>query len=166
MIPIHAGNNVAGIASRSRDGGFLAEVIRAFGYKVIRGSTSRGALGAFRSGLRALQDGASPALALDGPRGPRHHAHKGAVSLAAHSGRPIVFAVSYVWPVVHVRSWDRFQIPMPWARVCIAYGVLPAPQNEREAIEAANLTLVDQMMALRESLRTSVSLSPSHFSDD
>ncbi|MGB0639411.1 MAG: lysophospholipid acyltransferase family protein [Myxococcota bacterium] len=166
MIPVHAGSKVAGMASRSQDGAFLAEVIGAFGYTVIRGSSSRGGLAAFRSALRALQADVSPALALDGPRGPRHQAHMGAVSLAAHSGRPIVFAVSHAWPAVHLRSWDRFQIPLPWARIRIAYGEIPAPQNDRASIEAANTVLVKQMRGLHDSLRTSASLSPSHFSGD
>jgi lysophospholipid acyltransferase (LPLAT)-like uncharacterized protein len=165
MIPVHAGPKIAGLASWSQDGSILARVIEKLGYAVIRGSSSRGALTAFRNGLRGMEAGVSPALALDGPRGPRHRAHKGAVSLAAHSGRPIVYAVSHVWPVIRLRSWDRFQIPMPWARVQIAYGMMPAPMNERTCIEEASIALAERMLALQQDLRTSASLAPLRFSD-
>ena len=157
LVPIHADSRIAGMASWSKDGSLLAQVIQQLGYSVIRGSSSRGALSGFRQGLTALRSGSSTALALDGPRGPFQQANKGAVSLAAHSGRPIVFAVSHVWPAVRLNSWDRFQIPMPWAQVRIAYGVMPAPINDKASIQAANVAMMERMQALHRELRTSFS---------
>lgn len=154
LVPVHADQRIAGMASLSQDGSLLARVIQELGYSVIRGSGSRGAFSAYRDGLRAIESGFSPALALDGPRGPFHHAHKGAVSLSAHSGRPIVYAVSHAWPVIRLKSWDRFQIPMPWARVHIAYGVMAAPMTQSAAIEEANVAIVEHMNALNHQLKT------------
>ena len=58
---------------------------------MVRGSTSRGGRGAILALHRALvKHGASPLLAPDGPRGPRHVAKSGAVLLAQFGQAPIV----------------------------------------------------------------------------
>ena len=108
--------------SASRDGERIARITQQLGYVPVRGSTSKGSLAATRRLVASLRAGELTAITPDGPRGPRRRAQPGVVAVARLSGRPIVaigIGVARCW---RLRSWDRFAIPMPFARVCYAYG--------------------------------------------
>lgn len=150
VIGPHAKLGLLGMVSLSRDGELLAQVLLALGYKVARGSSSRGGAAAARACLRQLQQGTSPALAVDGPRGPRHCVQPGAVTLSALSRRPILYVVAHARPAVRLRSWDRFVVPAPFARVTIAYGRMEAP--ERGDLDAATAELGERMRAASAAL--------------
>ncbi len=151
MVATHAGRGFLGMASLSRDGELLARVIRRLGYRVVRGSASRGGREALRRCQAALAAGGPPpALALDGPRGPRHEPHAGALVLAARARVPVVFGVSRARPAIRLRSWDRFEIPLPGARVRVAYGRLPPPDPGE--IESARAELRRRMERLAAEL--------------
>jgi lysophospholipid acyltransferase (LPLAT)-like uncharacterized protein len=150
MIRAHAHRGFVGLASRSLDGELLTQVIARFGYEVVRGSSSRGGPAAIRQCIRVLERGGSPALAIDGPRGPRHVPHPGVVGLAMRTGRPILFGVARPSRAWTVRSWDGFEIPLPGAEIVIRYGVLPAPAE----IEPGLAELASRMEALGASTST------------
>jgi lysophospholipid acyltransferase (LPLAT)-like uncharacterized protein len=107
--------------SASRDGELIARVTEHLGYEPVRGSTSKGSLGATRRLVAALRAGERTAITPDGPRGPRRQAQAGLVAAARLSGRPVValgIGVARCW---RLPSWDRFAIPVPFSRVCYAY---------------------------------------------
>ncbi len=135
--------DVAGMASHSPDGELLARCIERLGYPAIRGSTSRGGRQAFARCLERMAAGSSIGLAVDGPRGPLHQPHVGAAAMAARVGRPIAWMVGHAAPRLQLRSWDRFEIPLPFARVELAYGLVePAPDpDDRDAVQASRLHL-------------------------
>jgi len=70
---------------------------------------------------------------VDGPRGPAGIVKAGAVRLANAAGAAIVpFYVSAdrAW---YFRSWDRFMLPKPFARVTIRFGdIIPWKTMETE----------------------------------
>ena len=117
------GFRVTTFSSHSSDGELGAKLGKMWRARVVRGSTSRGAI----RGLRALQraatrDGRSPVMIPDGPCGPRRRAKPGTVLLARMCQLPIVpmaFASDRSW---HLGSWDRMTIPKPFARVHLAIG--------------------------------------------
>lgn len=122
MIARHRHLGLTAMISLSNDGSFLLRVIEALGYQAVRGSTSKGAMAALRAARRVLQGGGRPTLAVDGPRGPEKQVQPGAETLARLEGVPVV----YGWVEakgLRLRSWDRFLIPWPFAKVRIAYGV-------------------------------------------
>ena len=153
MVPQHRSNRIVGMASLSRDGSLVAEVVRKLGYGLVRGGSSRGSLSALREARRALEKGLSAAVAVDGPRGPAHEVKLGAIALAAWTGRPIVYAVSQCSLAIRLRSWDRFQIPFPGARVDIAYGRMDPPSSSRNSIEESAVELRDRMERLADALK-------------
>jgi lysophospholipid acyltransferase (LPLAT)-like uncharacterized protein len=110
------------LISPSVDGELGAMLVRRFGAAVIRGSSTHTGARALRDYYQALvKDGISPVITPDGPKGPRFKFKPGAILLAQMSGRPILpmaYAASRAWLV----KWDKFVIPMPWARVAIALG--------------------------------------------
>lgn len=149
MIYVHRDRRFAGMASRSRDGELLARTITRLGYRPLRGSTSRGGASALREAHQQLLGAVSPALAVDGPRGPRHRPATGAVALSARAGRPIVYGVCRARPAWRLRSWDRFEVPLPFARIDIHYGLMQPPEDpSRAALDAAAADLGRRLEAL------------------
>ncbi|MGA2186974.1 MAG: lysophospholipid acyltransferase family protein [Steroidobacteraceae bacterium] len=131
-----AGVKLGFLISPSVDGEIGAMLVRYMGGEVIRGSSSHTGARALRDYYQALtQDGVSPVITPDGPRGPPWKFKPGAVLLAQLSQRPIIpmaYAASHAWKI----KWDRFVIPMPLARVAIAVG---EPVYVAKGLDAAGL---------------------------
>jgi len=116
------GLTVGWLISPSVDGELGAMMVRRFGGQVIRGSSTHTGARALRDYYQALtRDSVSPVITPDGPRGPRFKFKPGALLLAQMSGRPILpmsYAASRAWLI----KWDKFVIPVPFARIAIAIG--------------------------------------------
>ncbi len=111
------------LISHSRDGDIQAGVMTALGLRVVRGSSSRGGARALAALVGSLRGGSSVALAVDGPRGPRHVAKSGAAAAALASRSPLFPAASALdTAFVLWRTWDGFEIPLPFSRVGIVVG--------------------------------------------
>ena len=132
------------LASRSRDGEIVSRFARGFGFRVVRGSTSRGGATAIRALARLLrQERAEVGIVPDGPRGPRHVAQIGPVLLAKIGRAPIVPLGIGAAPATRLRSWDEFLVPHPFARVAVVFGeplVVP-PDADRATLEEARRRL-------------------------
>jgi hypothetical protein len=112
----------AAMISASRDGQYLADLIGFFGLRTVRGSSSRKGAAALRGALAELRRGNTVSITPDGPRGPCHRMSLGPVMLASQTGfhvLPIAVNYSSHWCL---RSWDRFQIPKPFAKVTLIIG--------------------------------------------
>jgi lysophospholipid acyltransferase (LPLAT)-like uncharacterized protein len=123
------------ITSENFDGEWIAGIIERFGYGTARGSTSRGAVRALVQLKRDMAAGKPAAFTIDGPRGPAKVAQPGAIWLAKATGNPIVpfhIEADRYWTA---DSWDRTQVPRPWATVAIAIG--EPMQIANDADEAA-----------------------------
>jgi lysophospholipid acyltransferase (LPLAT)-like uncharacterized protein len=122
------------ITSENFDGEWIARIITKFGYGTARGSSSRGARKALMQMIRDVRE-RPVAFTLDGPRGPARVAQPGAVWLAKVTGNPIIpfhLEANRHWSL---RSWDRTQIPKPFAHVALAFA--PPVQVAREATDEA-----------------------------
>jgi lysophospholipid acyltransferase (LPLAT)-like uncharacterized protein len=107
---------MAGMISASRDGAFLAAIFEAFNVEPVRGSSSRRGPQALLELTTWAQRGYDLAITPDGPRGPCYTIQPGVMSLAQLTGLPIVpFSYHLSWKI-RAGSWDRFQIPLPFAR--------------------------------------------------
>jgi lysophospholipid acyltransferase (LPLAT)-like uncharacterized protein len=72
--------------------------------------------------VRDMARGRAAGFTVDGPRGPARVAQPGAVWLAKATGNPVLpfhLEASRYWTL---RSWDRTQIPKPFATVALAIG--------------------------------------------
>jgi lysophospholipid acyltransferase (LPLAT)-like uncharacterized protein len=125
LLPLtwfHRHRDIAAMISYSEDGEYIARLVGKWGYRVVRGSTSRGGLSALRELARQVRSGRSVAITPDGPRGPRQRLQPGIIAVARMTGAPIVPLVAGCdrawWP----GQWDRFCIPKPFSRVTVLYG--------------------------------------------
>jgi hypothetical protein len=112
---------MAAMVSASRDGGFLTGILECFNVQPVRGSSSRRGPQALLELTTWAERGYDLAITPDGPRGPVYVVQEGVMSLAQLTGRPIM-PVSYSlnWKI-RVKSWDRFQIPLPFSRCEMIY---------------------------------------------
>ena len=142
----------AALISASRDGELLADAIKRFGFDVVRGSSSRLGASAILQLEGVLASGRDVVITPDGPRGPAYELGPGIIFLAQKSGAavvPINMEYSSCW---RIKSWDRFIVPRPFARVRVIIG---APYRVRststdDEFEAERLRLQNAMMALVE----------------
>lgn len=135
------------LISPSVDGTAPSMLVQKLGGHVIRGSSTS-------TGARALRDyyetivkqEISPAITPDGPRGPVHEFKPGAVMLSQLTGKPILpisVAASRTW---RFRTWDQFELPLPFSRIAIAYGT---PVRVPRVLDAAGLARIQAEMAGR-----------------
>jgi lysophospholipid acyltransferase (LPLAT)-like uncharacterized protein len=121
---------MAAMVSASRDGAFLAGILECFGVQPVRGSSSRRGRQALLELTTWAERGYDLAITPDGPRGPCYVVQPGVMSLAQLTGLPIVPVSYHLGWKIRAKSWDRFQIPLPFARCEVTIGkVLRVPRE-------------------------------------
>ena len=142
----------AALISASRDGDLIADVVKRFGYDVIRGSSSRLGASALLQITGVLMSGSDVVITPDGPRGPAYELGPGIIFLAQKSGAAVVpmnLEYSHCW---RLGSWDRFIVPRPFAkvRVLINRPYRVTATTTPEEFESERVSLQNAMMALVE----------------
>jgi lysophospholipid acyltransferase (LPLAT)-like uncharacterized protein len=113
----YQGHKACIMNSIHRDGEIITRVIRRFGIRAVRGSSTRGWIGGLKGMLEAYRHGYDLIVVPDGPRGPRYRAKPGVLQLARATGAPIFpITCSAAWKFT-VPSWDRLIVPLPFSRV-------------------------------------------------
>ena len=135
--------------SMGRDGEYMSRVVDRMGFVPVRGSSSRGGIGALEAMVRELEGGAA-AITPDGPRGPRHVFQPGAIYLAQLSGAPMVPTAVAIRRAWKMSSWDRFEIPAPLTRIHLVLGdpVWVDRELSRERAQAVAERMQEMMVAL------------------
>jgi hypothetical protein len=140
LLYLHRNQGVVVLISEHSDGEIIARIASAFGFGTVRGSTSRGAARALLELARVVEGGRDLAITPDGPRGPAKSFAPGALMVAQRSGAPVIGALATASSAWRLKSWDRFLIPKPFARVSVTYTAAThviAP-NVREAAQQAD----------------------------
>ena len=120
------------ITSQNFDGEWIAGILHKFGFGTARGSSSRGGARALVQLRRDLAIGRPAAFTVDGPRGPARVVQPGAVFLAGATGQPILpyhIESDRFWAL---KSWDRTQIPKPFASVVLVIGAPMGVEDTRQ----------------------------------
>ncbi len=130
---------VAGLVSASKDGALLSAIFGRFGVQAARGSSSRRGAQALRELATWAERGYDLAITPDGPRGPRYVVADGAAGLAQITGLPVQPMSYYLKWKISLKSWDAFQIPLPFSICEVNVGKIfrmPAggSEEEREAL--------------------------------
>lgn len=140
------------VTSQSFDGEYIARFIQRLGYGAVRGSSTRGGIGALVEMIRVMKKGYAAAFTLDGPKGPRYVAKSGACLLAKKTGNPILPFLVEGEKFWTLRSWDKLQIPKPFTRAKIFYAapVYVLPHADDEEIEEKRAELQNRLDELVE----------------
>ncbi len=136
------------LTSQNFDGEWIARIIHRFGYGTARGSSSRGGRKALLQLVRDVK-ARGVAFPLDGPRGPARVAQPGAIWLSKVTGNPVLpfhFEASSHWSL---RSWDRTQIPRPFAEIVTVFAPpFHVPRDaDDETLEQYRLRLEQDLAA-------------------
>lgn len=115
LRPLRGRDTLAALVSASRDGALLSAIVEAFGVHPVRGSSSRRGGQALKELVSWMRRGNDVALTPDGPRGPCYQVREGALVLAQLTGAPIIPVACRVRWKLRLKSWDRFQVPLPFA---------------------------------------------------
>jgi lysophospholipid acyltransferase (LPLAT)-like uncharacterized protein len=145
-------------ASESRDGEIMARLLNRFGYHVVRGSSKRRGARAAIGLIDGLRSGMSPAIAVDGPRGPLHEVKEGVVYLSGKLKAPIVPVAARAkryWVIE--RSWDKLIIPAPMTDALILYGEpITVNGTSDDEIESKRKVLEETMLRLTQEAKVRV----------
>ncbi|MBN8281164.1 MAG: lysophospholipid acyltransferase family protein [Gammaproteobacteria bacterium] len=116
-----AGLPVTFLTSPSVSGEVPAAIIRRWGGGVLRGSSKRSAGQALKDMYEVLVIRRnSLVITPDGPTGPLHEFKPGTIMLARMTKAPIILVAYAAKPCIRWNSWDRFILPLPFARVAVA----------------------------------------------
>ncbi|MFI5370555.1 MAG: lysophospholipid acyltransferase family protein [Candidatus Eisenbacteria bacterium] len=125
MLPLvvtHRDMDAAVLISRHRDGEIIARVLDRFGFVTARGSSTRGGGAGALEMIEFARQGRALGITPDGPRGPAERVKDGVVIMASRTGLPILPLATTSSATWRFRSWDRFRVPRPFARVIVGYG--------------------------------------------
>ncbi len=147
MIYAQRGRGLVGLVSKSKDGEYMARILKAFGFNFVRGSTSSGGFLSLRSLIKAARDGFSLAITPDGPKGPVFKVQPGAIYLAQKAGIPVIPCGSAYSKKKVLRNWDKYQFPLPFGRIQVVYGA-PFPVAETDDVAAKAVELENVLNAL------------------
>ncbi len=131
-------DRVSILISRHRDGELISNIVEKMGFKTIRGSTGVGKGGerAFLRMVDWLEKKGVVAITPDGPRGPVEVVKRGIAKLSMKTGVPIYPLTFSSSRKIHLNSWDRFLIPLPFSRCKVVLGepVLPEKFKDEESL--------------------------------
>jgi lysophospholipid acyltransferase (LPLAT)-like uncharacterized protein len=135
----HPERRLAAMVSASKDGALSARVLEYFGVQPVRGSTNRRGPQALLELTSWAERGFDLAITPDGPRGPRYVIQDGIIALALLTGRPILpvaYHLNWKWCL---RSWDRFQVPLLFARCDVSFGKPILVPSEADEVQRETL---------------------------
>ncbi len=125
------------LISQSRDGEYGARIAARLGFRSVRGSSTRGGIGALREMIERIKRGELAGVFADGPLGPPRIAKMGAIIMARSADAPLIpvlWGADRCWCL---NTWDRYLIPKPFARVAVYFAEpiwIPA-STKREGLE-------------------------------
>jgi lysophospholipid acyltransferase (LPLAT)-like uncharacterized protein len=117
------------LVSKSKDGAILSNVLSHWGYQLSRGSSKKRGREALEEAIDRLKNREVDLLAItpDGPTGPQHLFKRGAFIAARDSGLPLMMLSIRYSRRIQLKSWDKFEVPLPFSRIDIDVTKIPLP---------------------------------------
>ena len=146
------------LASAHRDGRLIARAAQAFGYETVLGSSRRGGVTGLRGVSRLLERGITVMVTPDGPKGPRMRVKAGAVKAAQMTGAPLVALTGSAKPRKVFATWDRFCLPLPFARAVVHFGppITVPSEADADTLERGRLALENSLNELTNAAERSL----------
>ena len=150
LIPCLPKQHLCAMSSTSRDGMMQANILRKFHFSVIPGSSKKAPARALIGNIRKIQSGFDTVIAVDGPTGPIYKVKPGAIFMSKKTGSPIIPVVFSANPSIELSAWDRYMLPLPFAKCALIYGdpIYPNTDFSDKAVEAESVQLEHILNAL------------------
>lgn len=153
----HRGEKVNIMVSQSKDGEYIAQVMKRLGLNAVRGSSSKGGQKALREIIFKLKHGEQIGFTPDGPRGPVYSINPGVVAVAQLSGVPIVPTGVALSRQIVFRSWDGFKLPLPFGRIRVGHG-MPLFIDREEDFDSAKSRVKSALEKVQHDIELSLTL--------
>lgn len=127
------------LSTAHRDGKLAGKTYQRFGIIAVW-LNSHSPMEATRKLVKLLKDGRFCSITPDGPRGPRQRMPQGTIDIARLSGARLVPCSNSATRLKVLGTWDRMQIPLPFARGVLEFG---------EPIEVPRKASDEELEALR-----------------
>ncbi|MDQ3021741.1 MAG: DUF374 domain-containing protein [Bacteroidota bacterium] len=115
--------HAAALVSKSKDGEILSKLLIDWKYNVIRGSGSKGGKEALDEIIKLVKQKKSAVITPDGPRGPANEIKNGALIISNKCNVPVIpIKIKYKKKIVLKKSWDKFEIPLPFSSCEVVFG--------------------------------------------
>jgi lysophospholipid acyltransferase (LPLAT)-like uncharacterized protein len=153
LLQAHHDTHLLIPVSESRDGEMITQVIKIFGFQVVRGSSKRKGDKALLAMVNRLRSGyVNVGITVDGPRGPRHTVKQGALFLAGVSKAPVIPVATVAkraWTLK--KSWDKHMLPFPFTEGLVVLGdPIFVDGTTEEEIESARIKLEAELERLTQ----------------
>lgn len=160
----HRGENASVMVSQSKDGEYIAQVMKRLDLHAVRGSTSRGGGAALREMIHRVQEGGRVGFTPDGPKGPLQTVHGGVVEVARATGRPIIpTSICSRRKLTFKKSWDQFFVPLPFSHIVVAHG-RPLFIGNELPLEDAKSAVREELNRIRDRALQALEEAPSYLS--
>ncbi|MEO0982145.1 MAG: DUF374 domain-containing protein [Pseudomonadota bacterium] len=156
--------------SLSAEGEPVARAIKHLGLESIRGSAAskrkrkdKGGAAAVAAALATLRRGGAVCVTPDGPRGPAREAAAGPALIARRADATLLPYALACRPAWRLNTWDRFVIPVPFARGAIVFGdsVRATGEIDTETVRAGLQRNLDAANQCAEALCARTAPKPS-----
>ena len=117
------------IASPFKDGEIIAQILKKWNFKIIKGSSNRNSKKVIEKINQIFKSDTNAIIAItnDGPKGPRHIAKTGSLEIAQKYNAQIITITGDSSKKWVFNSWDKFYLPKPFSKIIITI----APEHIR-----------------------------------
>jgi lysophospholipid acyltransferase (LPLAT)-like uncharacterized protein len=140
LLPRFSKSGIYILISNSKDGQILASAVEHMGYRTVRGSSHRGAVGALFAIMKKVGEGHKVTIAVDGPRGPIYKVKDGITAAANKHKKKITPIRGFPhWKIVFRKSWNKATLPLPFTKIDIVVGKIA--DYDTQSLEAKLLSI-------------------------
>ena len=118
-----ADKNHYGLAGLNKDGELISKVASSLGWKMLRGSSSKGGSKIFVEIVKILKEPPSLiGITPDGPKGPERVPKPGIIKAAQKTGALIIPISSISTKHWEIKNWHTFYLEKPFGKIFLQYG--------------------------------------------
>lgn len=119
------------LSSKHRDSELLGLILKSWGFKLIKGSSSRGWLSATKELVSLFKDSnTNVAITHDGPKGPPRMAKPGSLKIAIKNNVSILCVSGSSSSCWTLNTWDKIKLPKPFCKIHISFAPLYLKGND------------------------------------
>ena len=97
----------------------MAQVLRGWGYGLIRGSTKKGGKEVVQKMGKIFKNSGIIAITNDGPKGPERIAKAGSIATAIKYNAQVITITGSATKYWQMKSWDKSILPKPFGKIYI-----------------------------------------------
>jgi len=133
-------------------GNYVAQLFSAFNYRVVRTSKNSRSIVEL---IKAIKEGYSGFIAVDGPHGPSHKTRPGTIYIAQRAKALIVpLTITAHRGLIFAKRWDHHVFPLPFSKITVSIGT-PIEIDPDDSLEIKALQVTRSLQSTdRDEKRT------------